>query len=140
MSIRSFSSHRYLSPFYLHNSHRLHSLAILDLRNNAISTIPTDITKLSSLKELILCQNNINSIPTKFCENTTFSDNLRLLDLGENKLSAITPHFGKVCSELKVWETITNKSGTLLIAYLTRGWSETDIWYNFSYTILSLWK
>ena len=78
-------------------SYRLHALVILDLRNNAITTIPTDITKLSSLKELILCQNNIDSIPTKFCENATFSDSLRLLDLGENKLSAITPHFGKVC-------------------------------------------
>ena len=74
---------------------RLHSLAILDLGNNSITTIPAEITKLSCLKELILPQNKIETIPSKFCENATFCQSLRLLDLGGNKITALTPHLAK---------------------------------------------
>ena len=75
---------------------RLHSLAVLDLKSNAITTLPAEITRLSSLKELILSQNRIETIPSNFCDNLRFCQSLRLLDLGENKITDITPHLVKV--------------------------------------------
>ena len=75
---------------------RLRSLAILDLKSNAITTLPAEITALASLKELILSQNRIETIPSNFCDNLRFCQSLRLLDLGENKITDITPHLVKV--------------------------------------------
>ena len=74
---------------------KLQSLSILDLSNNAIPKIPPEITGLSSLKELILCQNKIEAIPAKFCDNLVFCSSLRLLDLGENMITSIHPHLSK---------------------------------------------
>ena len=45
---------------------KLQSLSILDLSNNSIPKIPPEITALSSLKELILCQNKIEAINEKY--------------------------------------------------------------------------
>ena len=74
---------------------KLRSLSILDLGSNSITNIPPEITGLSSLKELILCQNKIEVIPTRFCENPVFCQSLRLLDLGENAITSISPHLAK---------------------------------------------
>lgn len=66
---------------------RLQSLRVLDLSNNQISSIPTELGALEHLQELILSQNRLSkALKWTWLEQTAIKTNLKLLDISDNSV------------------------------------------------------
>ncbi|XP_034181315.1 leucine-rich repeat 47 [Osmia lignaria lignaria] len=76
---------------------RLQSLRVLDLSNNQISSIPTELGALEHLQELILSQNRLNkALKWTWLEQTAIKTNLKLLDISDNSLIILPEQIGKL--------------------------------------------
>ena len=64
---------------------KLANLTTLDLRNNQLSELPTEITKLTNLTTLYLRNNQLSELPAEITQLT----NLTWLDLRNNQLSEL---------------------------------------------------
>jgi Leucine-rich repeat (LRR) protein len=64
---------------------KLETLEELDLYDNMLKTVPTEIGKLKQIKVLRLGSNELKSIPASIGEMT----NLEFLDLGDNELKTL---------------------------------------------------
>ncbi|EFC41219.1 hypothetical protein NAEGRDRAFT_80763 [Naegleria gruberi] len=101
-----------LSELYA-NSCKLHGwsqlfcqakLVILQLSNNKIRGVPTEVRTLSLLEELVLSKNFITHIPEHFSEFV----NLVYLDLSENNIEDIDPAFGNL-KKLEIFKLKSNR-------------------------------
>ncbi|MBI3914424.1 MAG: leucine-rich repeat domain-containing protein, partial [Chloroflexi bacterium] len=71
----------------------------LNLRYNNLTALPSEIGKITSLKELDLRGNQLTSLPPEIARFA----NLRSLDIGHNNLTALPPELSQL-SKLVSWE------------------------------------
>ncbi|MGF1937523.1 MAG: COR domain-containing protein [Nostoc sp. ChiQUE02] len=71
---------------------RLTNLRTLDLYKNQLSSLPPEIGQLINLRSLYLYNNQLSSLPPEFVQLT----NLQSLDLHTNQLSSLPPEFGQL--------------------------------------------
>ncbi|XP_019766531.2 E3 ubiquitin-protein ligase LRSAM1 isoform X2 [Dendroctonus ponderosae] len=76
-------------------------LIILDISNNDISTLPSEISALKSLEELYANSNKLNGLPDSICS----LENLKSLSLSENKLRNLPEEMGKLAKLQKLYLT-----------------------------------
>ena len=74
---------------------RLKCVSYLDLGDNAIPSIPTEIQTMN-LRTLILRRNKISSIPGLIWHNEKFTKNLKVLDLGRNDIKVLPSSMSKL--------------------------------------------
>ncbi|MCC5653179.1 leucine-rich repeat domain-containing protein [Nostoc sp. XA013] len=73
---------------------QLSSLTTLSLDNNQLSSLPPEISQLSSLTTLDLNDNQLSSLPPEISQLSS----LTTLDLNDNQLSSLPPEFSQLSS------------------------------------------
>ncbi|GAB4045615.1 leucine-rich repeat domain-containing protein [Spirosoma litoris] len=71
---------------------KLKSIEILNLRNNALTTLPENIHKLSNLKQILLDGNEISELPNSFCRLPSITN----ISLRGNDLVYLPENIGKL--------------------------------------------
>ncbi|MCC5665284.1 leucine-rich repeat domain-containing protein [Nostoc sp. CHAB 5784] len=73
---------------------QLSSLTTLNLNHNQLSSLPPEISQLSSLTELSLDNNQLSSLPPEFSQLSSLTE----LYLDNNQLSSLPPEFSQLSS------------------------------------------